>query len=85
MVSRASSSREFYLLGFTLALYGSGLMLAGTARGTVATVMVTLTAFGLCDATTPTPLSSKDLIAALTFLSGVIVAVVMESRPGARP
>ena len=76
MVSRASSNREFYLLGFTLALYGSGLLLAGAARGTMVTVLVSFAAFLVCDLTTPTPLAGRDLVAALTFLGTSSVIAV---------
>jgi diguanylate cyclase (GGDEF)-like protein len=81
MVSRASSSREFYLLGFTLALYGSGLLLAGSARGTMVTVLVTFAAFAVADLTTPTPLDARSLVAALTFLStSSIIAVFAHAQ-----
>lgn len=74
MVSRAGSSREFYLLGFTLALYGSGLMLTGGARGTLLLVGVSVGAFAACAVLSPEPLAAAELVAAVTYLatSGVI-------------
>src|SRR5690242_11470782 len=60
MVSRASENRQFYLLGFTLALYASGLLLAGGVRWTVVLVGVTASAFGICLASAPAPMAARD-------------------------
>jgi len=68
MVSRASEHRQFYLLGFTLALYASGLLLAGRARWTLALIAVTGVAFGTFLLSAPSPLSAADLVAAATYL-----------------
>jgi diguanylate cyclase (GGDEF)-like protein len=82
MVSRASSSREFYLLGFTLALYGSGLLLSGGARWTLLLVAVSAAAFAVCVALAPEPLAASELVAAVTYLStaGVIAVLAHAQR-----
>ena len=82
MVSRASSSREFYLLGFTLALYGSGLLLTGGARWTVALVAVSIAAFVVCVLLSPDPLAASELVAAATYLStaGIISVLAHVQR-----
>jgi diguanylate cyclase (GGDEF)-like protein len=81
MVSRASEHRQFYLLGFTLALYASGLLLAGAVRWTVVLVGVTGTAFGICLASAPEPMAAADLVAAATYLStSSIIAVLAHAQ-----
>lgn len=82
MVSRASSSREFYLLGFTLALYGSGLLLAGGARWTLLVVGVSVAAFALCVLLAPEAVAGSELVAAATYLgtSGVISVLAHVQR-----
>lgn len=68
MVSRAGDNRQFYLLGFTLALYAGGLLLAGGARWTVALVGVTTAAFALFEVTAPQRMTRHELLAAATYL-----------------
>ncbi|MDP3713105.1 MAG: GGDEF domain-containing protein [Mycobacteriales bacterium] len=82
MVSRASSNREFYLLGFTLALYGSGLLLTGGARWTLLLVGVSVAAFALCVLLAPEAVAGSELVAAATYLgtSGVISVLAHVQR-----
>ena len=69
MVVRASSAREFYLLGFSLAVYASGCVLGGPLRWTAALVGVTWLSFGLALLTAPAPLPGTDLTASVFYLA----------------
>jgi diguanylate cyclase (GGDEF)-like protein len=69
MVVRADSQRDIYLLGFSLALYGSGCLMSGRHRWTLAVVAVTWLALGAAMLTSPTPMSPRDLGAATFYLS----------------
>jgi diguanylate cyclase (GGDEF)-like protein len=80
MVSRASESRPFYLLGFTLALYASGLLLGGTLRGTQLLVLSTFGSFLAFAITTPAPLDARELVAAITYLGTSSVIAVLCHR-----
>jgi diguanylate cyclase (GGDEF)-like protein len=81
MVSRASENRQFYLLGFTLALYASGLLLAGAVRWTGALVGVTGAAFGICLASAPEPMAAADLLAAAMYLgTSSVIALLSHAQ-----
>ncbi|MEO6204403.1 MAG: GGDEF domain-containing protein [Mycobacteriales bacterium] len=80
MVSRAGDSRPFYLLGFTLALFASGLLLGGGVRGTALLIGVTLGAFTIFASATPVPLSARDAVAAFTYLMTSSVIALLSHR-----
>jgi diguanylate cyclase (GGDEF)-like protein len=68
MVVRADHARPFYLLGFSLPLYGCGLLLVATLRWTLALVGVTAGALALFMATGPAALPAEDVWAAGFYL-----------------
>lgn len=77
MVVRADGAREFYLLGFSLAVYASGCVLGGPPRWTAALVGVTWSAFGLALLTAPAPMPGRDLVASSFYLgTASIIGVV---------
>ncbi|TFV58113.1 GGDEF domain-containing protein [Geodermatophilus sp. DF01-2] len=59
---------EFYLLGFTLAVYASGCLLVARPVWTGALVGVTWVAFGVAALTAPTSMPTEDLLAAAIYL-----------------
>jgi diguanylate cyclase (GGDEF)-like protein len=69
MVVRATQARDFYLLGFSLALYGSGCLMGGRPRWTGMVVATTWLALGVALLTAPHPLSTRDLAAAGFYLA----------------
>ena len=69
MVVRADHARDFYLLGFSLALYASGCVMPGRIRWTAAVVTATWLALGIALLTAPRPLSTRDLAATTFYLS----------------
>jgi diguanylate cyclase (GGDEF)-like protein len=69
MLVRASEARDFYLLGFSLALYGSGCLMGGRPRWTGVVVGTTWLALGVALVTAPHSLSSRDLAAAGFYLA----------------
>lgn len=69
MVVRATHARDFYLLGFSLALYGSGCLMGGRPRWTAAVVAATWLALGGALLTAPTAMSGRDLAASGFYLS----------------
>jgi diguanylate cyclase (GGDEF)-like protein len=77
MVSRAGESRPFYLLGFTLALYASGLLLAGPPAWTLLLAAVTATAFAVCLVVTPDAVGTSDLLAAAFYLGTASIIAVL--------
>jgi diguanylate cyclase (GGDEF)-like protein len=77
MVSRANDNRQFYLLGFTLALYAGGLLLSGGTGWSVALVAVTFGAFGLFEVTAPQRMTSHELLAAVTYLGTAALIAVL--------
>ena len=77
MVVRASHSRDFYLLGFSLALYASGCLMGGPPRWTAAVVAATWAALGAAMLTAPHPMSQRDLVAAAFYLSTASVIAVV--------
>ncbi|MCU1592934.1 MAG: diguanylate cyclase [Frankiales bacterium] len=80
MVSRAGDNRQFYLLGFTLALYAGGLLLGGALWGTGLLVAVTFGAFTAFSTTTPVPLTARDVVAAVTYLATSSVIALLSHR-----
>ena len=68
MVVRADHARAFYLLGFSLPLYGCGLLLVAKLRWTLALVGTTGIALAVCVLTGPAALPSKDLWAMVFYL-----------------
>lgn len=81
MVVRARDAREFYLLGFSLALYASGCLLAGPVRWTLALVATTWGALGLFAVTAPQPLSGTDLAACGFYLfTASLIAVLAHAQ-----
>jgi diguanylate cyclase (GGDEF)-like protein len=69
MVVRASHARDFYLLGFSLAVYGSGCVMGGSPRWTGAVIATTWLAFVAALLTAPHPLATKELAAAAFYLA----------------
>lgn len=80
MVSRAGENRQFYLLGFTLALCASGLLLGGALWGTALLIAVTLGAFTIFTSTAPLPLGTHDVVAAVTYLATSSVIALLSHR-----
>jgi diguanylate cyclase (GGDEF)-like protein len=81
MVSRASDNRQFYLLGFTLALYAGGLLLAGGVQWSLGLVGVTGSAFVLFERTAPERMTTHELLAAGTFLgTAALIAVLSHAQ-----
>ncbi|MGY1683028.1 diguanylate cyclase [Geodermatophilus sp. SYSU D01176] len=60
---------EFYLLGFTLALFASGCLMVARPLWTGALVGVTWTAFGVAVLTAPTSMSDHHLVASAFYLA----------------
>jgi diguanylate cyclase (GGDEF)-like protein len=72
---------EFYLLGFSLALYCCGTLLDDRPRWTVALVGTSWTALAVAAATAPTPLSAESVVAAVMFLATAsFIALLTHSR-----
>lgn len=69
MVVRASSAREFYLLGFSLAVYASGCVLGGPLRWTLALVGATWLSFGGALLTAPASVPAQDVTASVFYLA----------------
>ncbi|MDX6215936.1 MAG: hypothetical protein QOG99_1520, partial [Frankiales bacterium] len=81
MVVRASDAREFYLLGFSLALFASGCVMAGPARWTQALVGVTWAALGAFALTAPQQMSGQDLAACGFYLgTASVIAVIAHAQ-----
>jgi diguanylate cyclase (GGDEF)-like protein len=81
MVVRAGDAREFYLLGFSLALFASGCVMAGPARWTQALVAVTWAALGICALTAPHQMSGQDLAACGFYLgTASVIAVIAHDQ-----
>jgi diguanylate cyclase (GGDEF)-like protein len=59
---------EFYLLGFTLALYASGCLMVARPAWTGVLVGITCAAFGVAVLTAPTAMPVRDVLAAGFFL-----------------
>ena len=69
MVVRAGKATDYYLLGFSLALYASGCLMGGRPRWTGAVVATTWLALTAALLTAPAFLSGRDLTAAAFYLS----------------
>jgi diguanylate cyclase (GGDEF)-like protein len=76
MVTR-SADPQYHLLGFTLAIYGSGCVLVARPRWTVALVAVSWAALGLASLTADAGLSSADLLAVSVYLATASVIAVL--------
>ena len=80
MVTRSADPR-YHLLGFTLAIYGSGCVLVARPRWTVALVAVSWAALGLASLTAEDGLSPGDLLAVTVYLaSASLIAVLAHLR-----
>ncbi|MGY1836706.1 diguanylate cyclase [Blastococcus sp. SYSU DS0510] len=80
MVTRSEDPR-YHLLGFTLAIYGSGCVLVAHPRWTVALVVVSWAALGLASATAEDGLSPGDLVAVTVYLATAsLIAVLAHLR-----
>ncbi|WP_346620901.1 GGDEF domain-containing protein [Blastococcus montanus] len=80
MVTR-SADPKYHLLGFTLAIYGSGCVLVARPRWTVALVAVSWAALGLASLTTDAGLSPADLLAVSVYLATAsLIAVLAHLR-----
>jgi diguanylate cyclase (GGDEF)-like protein len=72
---------EFYLLGFSLALYCSGTLSADRTRWTSMLAGVSWTALVAAAATAPTPLAWRDVVAVAFFLgTTTLVSVLAHHR-----
>ncbi|MGY2001582.1 diguanylate cyclase [Blastococcus sp. SYSU DS1024] len=76
MVTRSEDPR-YHLLGFTLAIYGSGCVLVARPRWTVALVAVSWAALGLASVTAEDGLSPGDLLAVTVYLATASVIAVL--------
>jgi diguanylate cyclase (GGDEF)-like protein len=65
---------EAYLMGFSLAIYGSGALLADRPRWTYALVVTSWAALGIAVLTAPQALALTDLAAAFFYLSTASMA-----------
>ena len=71
----------FYLLGFTVAVYGSGCILGGRPRWTVGLVAVSLAALAVSALADPGRLHTSDLLALALYLgTASIIAVLAHLR-----
>lgn len=77
MLVRANSSRDLYLLGFSLALYASGVVMGGRPLWTGAVIVATWVALGVALLTAPSWLSGRDLVAAGFYLSTASIIGVL--------
>jgi diguanylate cyclase (GGDEF)-like protein len=68
---------EFYLLGFTLALFTSGCLLLARPVWTGVLVAVTWAAFGVAALAAPTPMPVRDVLAAAFYLATASVIAVL--------
>ncbi|MGY2067871.1 GGDEF domain-containing protein [Blastococcus sp. SYSU DS0619] len=76
-----SADPQYHLLGFTLAIYGSGCVLVARPRWTVALVAVSWAALGLWSLTPGAGLSAADLLAVSVYLATAsLIAVLAHLR-----
>ncbi|MCZ2858751.1 GGDEF domain-containing protein [Blastococcus sp. VKM Ac-2987] len=76
-----SADPQYHLLGFTLAIYGSGCVLVARPRWTVALVAVSWAALGFFSLSTGTGLSAADLLAVSVYLATAsLIAVLAHLR-----
>ena len=72
---------HYYLLGLTLALYGSGCVLVSRPRWTAALAATTCAALGLSLLTAPSPMGVGDLVATGVYLgTASLIAMIAHSR-----
>ena len=71
---------EFYLLGFTLALFASGCLMVARPIWTGALVVVTWASFGVAVLTAPTSMPVQDVFAATFYLATASVVGVVAHR-----
>lgn len=69
MLVRADSAREFYLLGFSLALYASGVIMGGRPAWTGAVAAATWLALGVALLTAPDRLTGREVAATAFYLT----------------
>jgi diguanylate cyclase (GGDEF)-like protein len=80
MITRTTDA-PFHLLGFTLAIYGSGCILVARPRWTVATVGVSAVALAGFGLTAGRPMSGADLVAVVVFMgTASIIATLAHLR-----
>jgi diguanylate cyclase (GGDEF)-like protein len=80
MIPRAEDP-QYHLLGFTLALYGSGCIMVARPRWTAALVALTWAALGLCALTAPEGLSGPEVLAVTMFLgTSSVIALLAHLR-----
>lgn len=72
-----ADERQYHLLGFTLAIYGSGCILVARPRWTVALVVWTWLSLGVCMALYPDRMPAADLVAATVFLGTASVIATL--------
>lgn len=68
---------EFYLLGFTLALFASGCLMVARPIWTGALVVVSWASFGVAVLTAPTAMPLQDVLAATFYLATASVVGVL--------
>jgi diguanylate cyclase (GGDEF)-like protein len=72
---------QFHLLGFTLAIYGSGGVLVARPRWTVRLIVVSWAALAASMLTAPTLLSRDDLVSSVIYLgTASVVALLAHQR-----
>jgi diguanylate cyclase (GGDEF)-like protein len=76
MITRTSGA-PFHLLGFTLAIYGSGCIVVARPRWTVALVGVSALALAGFGLTAPTPMTATDLVAVGIFVGTASVIAIL--------
>ena len=69
--------QAYYLLGFTLAIYGSGCILVARPRWTVALVAVSWIALAVSTVVQPGRLPAKDLVAVTVYLGTASIIAVL--------
>lgn len=80
MISRTTDA-PYHLLGFTLAVYGSGCILVARPRWTVALVAVSGLALGAFALTADAAMSRGDLVAVVVFMgTAAVIAVAAHVR-----
>jgi diguanylate cyclase (GGDEF)-like protein len=80
MITRTTGA-SFHLLGFTLAIYGSGCILVARPRWTVALVGVSALALAGFALTAPRPMTAADLAAVVVFMgTASIIATLAHLR-----
>ena len=79
--SARTTGASFHLLGFTLAIYGSGCILVARPRWTVALVAVSGVALAVFGLTARAPMTTADLVAVVVFMgTASIVATLAHLR-----